>query len=95
MRWTEAEVRRLVEMKNRGMSWREIGKALNRNYHSVSSKWVDMHSHGSGNSRQVLSVHVPECVIAEREKRLNAPRTINALILGDPPIGFSALEGRR
>lgn len=93
MKWTDEEVRRLFELKAQGLSWRQIGVALNRNYHSVNSKWVDMHRNRSHPNTHDAAV--PKHVIAEREHRLNAPLTITAFVFGDPPIGFSALEGRR
>lgn len=40
-------------------------------------------------------VEVPEDVLAERNIRLSAPRTTSAIVLGDPPIGFSALDRKR
>lgn len=39
-------------------------------------------------------VDVPHDVMAEREKRLMAPRSLTASICGDPPEGYSALERR-
>jgi hypothetical protein len=42
----------------------------------------------------VVPVVVPDEVMAERESRLSAPRSLTALICGDPPVGFSALERR-
>jgi hypothetical protein len=40
-------------------------------------------------------VEVPDDVLAERNIRLSAPRTTSAIVLGDPPIGFSALDRKR
>jgi hypothetical protein len=42
----------------------------------------------------VRKMIVPDEVMSERDKRLSAPVTINALILGDPRPGFSALDRR-
>lgn len=41
-----------------------------------------------------VTVVVPPDVWAERNARLIAPRTISGMILGDPPVGFSALDMR-
>ena len=37
---------------------------------------------------------IPEHVLADAAARSNAPRTLSAMLLGDPPIGFSALDRR-
>lgn len=37
-------------------------------------------------------VVVPESVLAERDRRFNAPVSFSAAILGDPPQGYSALD---
>jgi hypothetical protein len=37
-------------------------------------------------------VIVPESVLAERDRRLRAPVSFSAAILGDPPQGYSALD---
>lgn len=42
-----------------------------------------------------LRVEVPEDVLAERNLRISAPRTVSAFVLGDPPAGFSALDRKR
>jgi hypothetical protein len=42
-----------------------------------------------------MKVEVPEDVLAERNTRLSAPRTVSAFVLGDPPAGFSALDRKR
>ena len=36
----------------------------------------------------------PAHVLADAAARSNAPRTLSAMLLGDPPIGFSALDRR-
>jgi len=40
-------------------------------------------------------VVVPDEVIEERARRQIAPRDLTGVLMGDPPKGFSALEGRR
>jgi hypothetical protein len=39
-------------------------------------------------------VQIPDAVLAERDRRLAADRTINMLLLGDPLPGRSALDRR-
>jgi hypothetical protein len=38
---------------------------------------------------------VPDHVLIDRAARLCAPVTPNVIVLGDPPIGFSALDRKR
>lgn len=40
------------------------------------------------------TTRIPEDVLMERDVRLAAPRTITAHFMGDPPIGYSALDKR-
>lgn len=44
---------------------------------------------------QVTRLKVPQDVFVERSARLAAPMTISAFVLGDPPIGYSALDRKR
>jgi hypothetical protein len=38
----------------------------------------------------------PDCILAERQRRLmTPPRDLTAALLGDPPPGYSALEAKR
>lgn len=41
-----------------------------------------------------LDKQMPRSVLDERDRRLNAPRSLSASILGDPPDGYSALDRR-
>lgn len=42
----------------------------------------------------VAPIVVPDEVIAEAARRAAAPRSLTGIVMGDPPIGFSALERR-
>lgn len=35
---------------------------------------------------------IPDDVANERNRRMSAPLTVSAYVLGDPPVGFSALD---
>jgi hypothetical protein len=43
---------------------------------------------------QIDYFHVPERLLAEREERELAQRTITGILCGDPPPGWSALDRR-
>jgi hypothetical protein len=40
----------------------------------------------------VAAPEAPPDILVEREKRQAAPRTLTAILFGDPPTGFSALD---
>lgn len=50
---------------------------------------------GQKESRVVCHVEIPSSVLIDRERRSLAPRTITALLFGDPPPGYSALDRRQ
>lgn len=48
---------------------------------------------GIGKERPIAP-QIPPRLIAERDARRDAPRTLTSLFCGDPPPGFSALDRR-
>ena len=44
MRWTKAHERRLVELHEMGLTFKEIGKILNRSENSVEGRWKKIKS---------------------------------------------------
>lgn len=72
----------------RAKAWREKQKAAGKN-----PKWPV----SDGVRREVVSSAgrpSPE-MIAEAEQRYLAPRSITSMLLGDPPVGWSALDRRQ
>lgn len=50
---------------------------------------------GTKHDLPVRKIVVPDHVIAEQVRRMSAPLTISAFVLGDPPLGYSALDRKR
>lgn len=97
--WSDEDVARARAMYREGKRMAEIGAALGRSPGAVSHK---LHAPSSPVGRHELGLvtwgdskrDIPASVLIERERRVNAPRTLAGIILGDPPIGFSALDRR-
>jgi hypothetical protein len=43
----------------------------------------------------VCQLEIPSDVLDDRERRMLAPRSITAFVLGDPPPGYSALDRKQ
>lgn len=81
-------IRRAIDpefAKKRAEQIRESARRLRRERYSRSG-----HAH-----HVVMAVKAPAHLLADRDRRLNAPRPIGAVLLGDPPPGQSALDKRR
>lgn len=46
-------------------------------------------------ARAVPRVEVPEHVIADAMRRATAPRSLTAILCGDPPTGFTSLDRKQ
>ena len=97
--WTADEDDRLRELKEAGLTWPMIGCEMNRTLRSVMGRWFRM-THKNAGRREVIvyagdqRIDVPNEVWEEREARLSAPKTLTGSLMGDPPIGYSALHMR-
>jgi len=88
---SEAEVDKIISMRRAGKTWRDVSRSVGR---AIST------CHQVANGRAYFAplddaedVSVPAERIAERRARLSAPaRDLTAILLGDPPVGYSALE---
>lgn len=60
-----------------------------------SRAWWKRHHPISMKHQAEGAVDVPDDVIADRDQRLNAPRTLTAELMGDPPPGRSALAQKQ
>lgn len=81
--WTEDEIATLVRMKSTGADVATIAKHLGRTYQSTANK-----------ASSYVSVTVAKEPAPERPP---APRYASrmAIMMGDPPIGRSALDQKR
>src|SRR5689334_304871 len=96
--WTDQEVSILRRAKViQHLSYDQIEKLLpGRNKKAIRNKARQMNFVAPCPSRShVVSgpnkITIPEWVLAERDRRLNAPRTTTQTICGDPPFFQSAL----
>lgn len=95
--WSAREIDLMMRLHEvEGKSWAEVGDSLDRTAQSCSSKYayeramkgrVEDHA-------PITAPRVPQSVLIERDQRLLAPRSLSAMFFGDPPQGFSALEGK-
>jgi hypothetical protein len=92
--WTEAEVTLLIDLINEGCTFVAAGVQLGRGTVAVRKKWISLGTERVG-STEVHAVVVPEERLADRDRRRAAPqRTLIGAWVGDPPVGYSALDRR-
>jgi hypothetical protein len=92
--WTEAEVTALIDLMNEGVTFVAAGERLGRGAVAARRKWVSLGTERIG-STEARTVAVPEQCLADRDRRSAAPqRTLIGAWVGDPPVGYSALDRR-
>lgn len=92
--WTEAEVTLLINLINEGSTFVAAGVRLGRGTVAVRKKWISLGAEPVG-SVEADTVVVPEDRLADRARRRAAPqRTLIGAWVGDPPVGYSALDRR-
>jgi hypothetical protein len=87
--WTGDELKRARDMYAAGFFYDEIDKVLRRRAGSTKRRL-------EGSGRIVQSIHIPEDLVVEREALTAArsQRTLTQDFCGDPPPGYSALNGK-
>lgn len=100
--WTPEEDARLLALRQQGMTWDTIAAALpGRTVHGCQSRAYSLSERGAsgiGKERSNFGVPAQErrCAIARalaaRDAAAMAPRTLTAMICGDPLPGRSALD---
>lgn len=96
--WTDQELAAAARMTEQGCSFSEIGKALGRSAEAVRNKMNDSGLHESEQPKvHIVDLRPSQEVLAARERKyeLEAKRTLGAILMGDPPPGFSALDQKR
>lgn len=92
--WTDAEVTALIDLINEGLTFVAAGARLGRGAVAVRRKWLSLTIERVG-SIEAHAVVVPEECLADRDRRNAAPqRTLIGGVVGDPPLGYSALDRR-
>jgi hypothetical protein len=97
------------EMHKAGKSWKAIGRALCRSpdtaRRALDPIYRKQRNHSTNtNQKRLMAKPVkisldPRCVVPpdlwiDRDRRMEAPTTLTALLCGDPPPGYSALDKR-
>ena len=103
MRWSSEQQQIALSMKKDGATNVAIAKQVGRSPDMVS-RFFQRRRDGHASQRTALviqilkeqrPVYTPQEVLAERDRRLSAPRTIDMILNGTPKAGQSALERRR
>jgi hypothetical protein len=105
---TPEQIQQARELRANGASWRSITDRFGVGYHALrkaldpawaedvkirKAEWYRCSISPDHRFRDYRPV-VPEHVLAERERAVNAPRTVTATLMGDPPFERSALARR-
>lgn len=89
--WSTKELFDARRMRARRMSYADIATKLGRTPNAVKVQLNKVPIESVG--RIVKPLLVPDGVVQDRDRRFTMPvRDLTALILGDPPVGLSALE---
>ena len=84
-----------VLMKMFGRGYETIRRVVDPEYREIRNTYERMRrAEADGVENPTYRAHIPLPVEADRDRRINAPRTITALVCGDPPPGYSALDRR-
>jgi hypothetical protein len=91
--WTDDELNQARDMRAAGRFYSEIDKVLGRRAGTTQQR-LEWESSGSG--REVRQKFIPNRLLAERDALTAArnQRTLTQDFLGDPPPGYSALNGK-
>jgi hypothetical protein len=89
--WSAEDLLLLRTRRREGVSFRKIAKEIGRKRDAVASKWHEI----SGEPDTKPAVRPPSLAMVERDRRLAADcRDLTAALMGDPPVGYSALDRR-
>ncbi len=107
IKFTEEQIEAMRELRDRyHLSWDEIGRrfgvshstaqsAVNPEFAKRRQAYEQARNRKSWREAEITisAVSVPDYVAKKREELLNAPyRSPASVLLGEPPIGFSALD---
>lgn len=95
--WTEQDLSRAVAMRADGYTFKEIGQALGRSANATRNKMNEAGLRVSEQPKTHLVDFKPSPeLLAARDYRLEmeSRRSLGAVLMGDPPVGFSALDGK-
>jgi hypothetical protein len=91
--WTCEATSKLIAMRRDGATFAQIGAALGVHSDTANNKYKEIIGKSYVGSSDV--VKPPTQAMLERDRRLAAPpRDLTGALMGDPGVGFSALERR-
>lgn len=96
--WTEHELSRAVKMRAEGLTFKEVGSALGRSADAVRNKMNETGLHESEQPKtHLVDIKPSPEMFAARDRKYEAEarRDLSAILMGDPPAGFSALDAKR
>ena len=93
--WTEDEVKRARGMREAGCVYSQIDEALGRRAGATRHQ-LQIEDSRSGHLHLVKSASISEALLVDRDAREVArnQRTLTQDFCGDPPPGYSALQGK-
>lgn len=93
--WTDAEVDALFALMGQGLTLVAAAGRLGRGKEAIRKKWAAINDEPLDALEIERPVIVPKERLIERRRRLAAPhRTLVGACVGDPPVGYSALDRR-
>lgn len=93
-KWTEGETELARQLLRRCASDAEFRRVLGHSREAAVGRLTRLELKVDRDPVFAERVHVPADVMAEATRRSLAPITITGFVMGDPPIGFSALDRR-
>lgn len=97
-RWTDAEASLAIQLVERKATDAECRAAVGRSFHCCyvkASRWSEQKVRRNFRKpRSEVQLKAPDHVWEDATLRATAPRSLTAILMGDPPRGFSALDRR-
>jgi hypothetical protein len=101
-RWTDDEIEKFHRLVAEGRSYRQASIAIGKGPQAGKKKvWNDARASRANPARKpksaghIMPTHAPTFVELRRDAYLSAPpRSLVGALMGDPPVGFSALDKR-
>lgn len=99
--WTEEQDRQAIDLVARGASDAECIAAVGRNLQACKMRLNRQNIEiGPRRTRKkpmnrAAGLIVPDSVYEDAARRMSAPRSITALVMGDPAPGHSALDRKQ
>lgn len=93
-KWTDGETALARQLLQRCASDAEFRRVLGHTREAAVGRLTRLELKVDRGAVIPERVHIPPEVVAEAVRRSSAPVTITGFVMGDPPIGYSALDRR-